>query len=156
MGYTTEFVGSISITPPLNQQEIDYLEKFSETRRMDCEQGPYYVDRGGLAGQDNSDPGIRDYNRPPAGQPGLWCNWVPTEDGTAIQWNEAEKFYNSKEWMAYLIDHFLRSGAHAAGELHFLQANHVLNGTIKAQGEDIEDRWKLVVEDNVVSRVDLE
>lgn len=156
MGYTTEFSGSVSIEPPLNAQEIEFLKKFSSTRRMDCEQGPYYVDRGGFAGQDQNDPKIRDYNRPPAGQPGLWCQWVPKEDGTAIEWNEMEKFYDSQEWMTYIINHFLKPGAIAAGELPFLQANHVVNGQIKAQGEEMDDRWKMVVKDNEVSRVDLE
>jgi hypothetical protein len=155
MGYTTDFSGSIAIEPPLNQQEIDYLNKFSGTRRMSCEQGPYYVGRGGFAGQDHG-PDVRDYNRPPVGQPGLWCQWVPTADGSAIEWNGGEKFYDSEEWMAYLIGHFLKPGAAASAELSFLQANHTLNGTIKAQGEDMDDRWKLVVKDNVVSRIDLE
>lgn len=152
MGYTTEFTGTIAITPPLNAEEIQFLQKFSGTRRMDCEQGPYYVDRGGYAGQDNRDPLIRNYNSPPAGQPGLWCKWEPTDDGTAIQWSGMEKFYSSEEWMTYLIDHFLKPGAIAAEQLPFLQANHELNGVIVAQGEDESDKWRLVVSRNVVTR----
>lgn len=81
---------------------------------------------------------------------------MPTEDGAALEWDEGEKFYDSQEWMAYLIDHFLKPGALASSAIPFLQANHVLNGTIKAQGEDMGDRWKLVVTNNVVTRVDLE
>jgi hypothetical protein len=49
MGYTTIFDGQISVEPPLNPEEIKYLNKFADTRRMACEQGPYYVDRGGFA-----------------------------------------------------------------------------------------------------------
>ncbi len=130
--------------------------KVADTRRMDCEQGPYYVDRGRGAGQDESDPGIRDYNTPPEGQPGLWCRWVPTEDGTAIEWSGDDKFYDADEWMPYLIDHFLKPGALGSGQLPFLQANHTMNGTIKAQGEDMDDRWKIVVKNNEVTRIDLE
>ena len=40
-------------------------------------------------------------------QPGLWCQWVPSSDGTEIAWDEGEKFYNYEEWMQYLLDHFL-------------------------------------------------
>ena len=35
MGYTTEFDGSVSISPPLNADEIAYLRKFAASRRMD-------------------------------------------------------------------------------------------------------------------------
>ncbi|HEY1035564.1 MAG TPA: hypothetical protein VGE09_11345 [Pseudoxanthomonas sp.] len=155
MGYTTEFQGQINIEPPLSAEEITFLKKFNETRRMDRRNGPYHVDGTGDFGQGH-DSDVRDYNRPPAGQPGLWCNWTPTDDGTAIEWDGGEKFYDSLEWMQYLIEHFLAPGAKAATELPFLQANHVLNGTIKAQGEEMDDRWKLIVTDNAVSRADLE
>jgi len=56
MGYTTNFDGKIRIEPPLSQEEVKFLNKFNSTRRMDCKQGPYYVDRGGFHGQDHSDP----------------------------------------------------------------------------------------------------
>jgi hypothetical protein len=148
MGYTTTFSGRVTVSPPLNAEEITYLTKFNETRRMECAQGPYYVDRGGFMGQDHSDPLIIEYNQPPRGQPGLWCQWCPTEDGTAIEWDGGEKFYDAEIWMQYLIDHFLRPGAFAP--LPFLQKNHTVAGTIDAQGEDPSDRWQLIVEDNKV------
>ena len=150
MGYTTDFDGQIDVVPPLNEKELAFLDKFAKTRRMDCEQGPYYVDRGGFAGQDNNDPKIRDYNSPAEGQPSLWCQWVPSEEGDAIVWDEGEKFYESPEWMAYLIEHFLGKNPKAKSELPFLQG-HVLNGVISAQGEEPSDMWLLHVEDNVVS-----
>jgi len=154
MGYTTEFRGRVSIDPPLSAAEVSYLRKFAETRRMDRANGPYYVDGGGDLGQ-APEPDVRDYNTPPTGQPGLWCQWVPTDDGTAIRWDGSEKFYHSEEWMRYLIEHFVGSNPLAQRQLPFLQP-HVLNGEIVAQGEHMDDRWKLVVEDNVVTRVDLE
>lgn len=155
MGYTTEFSGRIEISPPLDQNEIDFINKFSGSRRMARKSGPYTVVDDGNFGQTRSDD-IIDYNRPPEGQPGLWCQWVPTDDGTALEWDGSEKFYNSEEWMTYLIDHFLRPAAIAQVELPFLQANHTLNGVIKAQGEEMDDRWKLVVTDNVVTTQPLE
>jgi hypothetical protein len=149
VGYTTSFSGSVRISPPLNAEEIAFLTKFNETRRMHCQQGPYYVDRGGFMGQDH-DLDVLDYNRPPPGQPGLWCKWRPTEDGTKIVWDGGEKFYDSPEWMKYIIAHFLAPGAIAKSELPFLQANHTVSGTIEAQGEESDDRWDLVVQDNRV------
>lgn len=153
MGYHTEFSGSVKIEPPLNAQEIEYLRKFNQTRRMDRKKGPYFVDGTGFAGQGHDDD-INDFNRPPFGQPGLWCQWTPTEDGTALEWDGGEKFYSADAWMAYVIDHFLKPGARAKSELPFLQANHVCNGVIEAQGEDRDDEWQLHVENNKVKRRD--
>ena len=104
MGYTTDFVGRIDVVPALNAEEIEYINKFADTRRMDRANGPYFVDGDE---QDNGPDVIYDHNSPPEGQPGLWCHWVPNDDGTAIEWDGGEKFNHSAEWMAYLIEHFL-------------------------------------------------
>jgi hypothetical protein len=45
MGYTTEFDGSVSISPPLNAHEIAYSRKFTASRRMGRALGPYFVGR---------------------------------------------------------------------------------------------------------------
>jgi hypothetical protein len=165
MGDTTEFDGSVNISPPLNAHEIAYLRKFARSRRMDRLLGPYFVDGSGFMGQGH-DADVRDYGQPPAGQPGLWCEWEPTVDGTAITWNGQEKFYYSVEWMTYLIDTFLKPGASLASELaspvpgrHYRQDfrhftfDHELNGVLNAQGEREDDQWQLVVTHNVVTSV---
>lgn len=161
MGYDTEYTGRVTVSPPLNAAEIGYLRKFAGTRRMHRGKGPYFVDGAGFAGQ-GSDADVLDHNAPGEGQPGLWCKWEPTEDGTAIEWNYAEKFYDGEEWMAYLIDHFLAPDAaasHAPAEVaaYFTDFtfDHILNGEIEAQGDEPEDHWLLIVKDNVVSSVEL-
>lgn len=150
MGYTTYFDGAVSIHPPLNPEEVAFINKFSETRRMNRELGPYYVDGTGSFGQGH-DSDIIDFNSPPEGQPGLWCHWVVNEEGTEIKWDGGEKFYHAELWMAYIIKHFLQPNCEGKHNLPFLQANHFVNGTIEAQGEDHNDRWLLVVDDNMVS-----
>jgi hypothetical protein len=55
MGYTTEFDGSVIISPPLNAHEIAYLRKFAASRRMDRARGPYFVDGSGPFGQGHDD-----------------------------------------------------------------------------------------------------
>ena len=145
MGYTTYFNGEIQIEPPLNDEEISYLNKFSASRRMKRDQGPYYT------GDDKS--GVENYNKPPECQPGLWCQWVPCRDGEVLVWDEGEKFYNAAEWMAYIIQHFLEPDAVAkqANPAAFAEfVPHVLNGKIEAVGEDPDDRWQLEVIDNAV------
>jgi len=104
MGYTTDFSGYISIVPPLNAEELQFIKKFSHTRRMKREWGPYFVDGSGEFGQGEDDD-IIDYNSPPEGQPSLWCQWT-SYDGNEIVWDGGEKFYASVEWMEYIIEHF--------------------------------------------------
>ena len=151
MGYTTTFHGQIAINPPLNEAERAYLTKFSETRRMNRLSGPYFVDGSGYRGQ-GKDGDIVDDNEPPLGQPGLWCQWVPTADGRGLEWDGGEKFYDSVAWMQYLIDHFLKSDAIGKGapELAGFTFDHVLSGKIEAEGEERSDLWTLVVTDNKV------
>lgn len=154
MGYTTDFEGRINIEPPLNFEEIEYLNKFNSTRRMSRTNGPYFVDGDGIAGQAHEND-ILDYNEPPEGQPNLWCQWVPTADGSALEWDGMEKFYNSPQWMQYLIDHFIGDYPQAQmrnpNEFAFLQT-HKLSGVVHAYGEERSDIWTLVVHENRVTR----
>lgn len=137
MGYTTDFTGTIEVTPPMGPELVTFLTKFNETRRMHREKGPDYVDGTGFMGQDHEGDVI-DYNHPPAGQPGLWCRWTPTPGGTGIEWDGGEKFYHAGEWMKYIINRYIAP------------KGHVCNGEIMAQGEDYDDRWILIVNNNEV------
>ncbi|MGA8116100.1 MAG: hypothetical protein WCA46_20770 [Actinocatenispora sp.] len=164
MGYTTTFTGRVTVVPPLNGHEIDYLERFAGSCRMHRTKGPYFVDGGGHRGQD-IEPDVLDGGRAaPPEQPGRWCGWVPSADGSSLGWDGGEKFYDSAEWMAYLIDTFLRPGAAVdreradptAGRVqpeafaHFT-FDHTVSGVIEAEGEDEEEgRWRLEVRDNTV------
>ena len=153
MGYTTKFKGFVTIDPPLNVQEIKFLNDFSNTRRMERNNGPYFVEGTGFMGQ-GDDADVVNSNCPPEGQPGLWCQWIPSKNGTRLKWDGSEKFYDAKEWMTYIVDHFLRPDAHALGKVEGLSCNHSVSGVIHASGEDRTDRWTLVVKDNQVSQLD--
>ena len=144
MGYTTDFKGGFEINKPLREELKNYLTKFSETRRMKRKlddkfgvEGEFYVDGGGYAGQDR-ESNIIDYNLPPKTQPGLWCQWIPNEDGTEIVWDGGEKFYKYVEWLEYIIKNFLEP------------EGYVLNGEVYFQGEDYNDNGVIVVTDNKV------
>jgi hypothetical protein len=162
MGYHTEFTGHVTVTPPLNADEIAYLQAFADSRRFHRRSGPYRLDGDNFSGGDTID-----YNEAGAPQPGLWCDWTPSGDGTTIAWNGVEKPRYSVEWMIYLINVFLKPGAVVQREMgakvagRFYSASfdnftfdHVLNGCIEAQGENPDDTWTLIVEDNAVRRVE--
>ena len=161
MGYTTEFQGTFSLNKALTEDQVTYLTKFSETRRMKRNakfaatlpdpfrnavglpignEAEYFVGGVGDFGQDD-DLSVIDHNDPPKNQPGLWCQWVPSADGEGIEWNGGEKFYYYVEWLNYIIKNFL------------IPWGLVLNGTVKWRGEDFDDAGKIIVKDNVVSKI---
>lgn len=160
MGYTTDFEGEFQLDRPLNAEHQDYLQKFNETRRMKRDsnkaillldpvrdkanlpigvEGEYFVGATGMMGQDRDDS-VLEYNYPPWKQPGLWCGWVPSYDGSTIMWDGGEKFYYYIEWLEYIIEKFLK------------RWGYTLNGEVTYQGEDPSDFGMIVVKDNVVTR----
>ena len=80
MGYTTEFDGSVSLSPPLNAYEIAYLRKFAASRRMDRTRGPYFVDGSGPFGQghdgEQGDPLVRARRDPGETHDPRWYGWA--------------------------------------------------------------------------------
>ena len=158
MGYTTDFRGEFNVTPTLKLEHLNYLIKFSETRRVKrnlklCfnlpdpireatglpvgKEGAYFVGGTGDFGQDR-DSSIIDYNKPPIGQPGLWCQWTPSKDGKQIAWDEGEKFSYYIEWIKYLIDNFLT------------RWEYQLNGEVRWFGEERDDLGIIIIENNNV------
>ena len=157
MGYHTEFSGQVTVVPPLNPYEGEYLDRFAETRHVYRRAGPYVV------GGDIPDNAVLDVDRPPPELPGYWCQWVPAAAGDALVWNGAENFRDAEKWLAYLVGAFLEPAAAVRRELadpvagRFYPAvfrhfgfDHTLNGKVYAAGEEPDDRWRIEVRDNVV------
>lgn len=190
MGYTTDFFGEFNLTPNLTKVQKDYLNKFSESRRLKRDvnklmehykgeygypgrdgtpeeiygkDGQYFVGGEGFRGQDEEST-IIDFNTPPGqltyeerkgltfeeqliiekqniksgeAQPGLWCQWVVGDD--IMEWDGNEKFYEYESWLQYLTTNF------------FQPWGVMVNGNVEFQGEDREDRGKIVMVDNVMS-----
>jgi hypothetical protein len=131
-------------------------------------EGAYYVGGDGYRGQDRDDsvidgndpPGsvslpVDDFSDIPVrlnrekeinnlgatlglAQPGLWCQWVPSHDGSFIEWDGGEKFYAYLPWIEYLIDHFIGPWGYK------------LNGTVEWSGEESSDIGRIRIDNNVV------
>ena len=156
MGYSTEFTGSIGITPRLKKEDKEFLDKFFEIRHMKRDMsklkgikkediskfgkdGCFY-----LVDDKYDDPTIVDYNNP-ADMPSLWCDLEidDNEEGSFIQWNGSEKSYGINDednnWFDWLIKNF------------FEPKGYTLNGEMYWRGEDFNDIGKIVIKDNKVS-----
>lgn len=117
MGYTTEFTGKFTLDKPLVSAHRHFLGALAATRRMRRDpakaaqlpdpireaaglevgvDGQHYVGgayvsaSGAVEAPDfgqAEDDSVVERNRPPSGQPGLWCQWTPNADGTVIAWD---------------------------------------------------------------------
>lgn len=115
MGYNTEFEGRFELDRPLTIEHKRILDQFSDTRHDNISLGPL-------------------------GNKSIWCNWVPSSDGTAIVYNEQEKFYDYAEWIQYLIEKFLKPWG------------YTVNGEVSWFGESRTDVGKIIVKNNVVTK----
>lgn len=123
MGYTSYFNGEITIDPPFDAALAAEINTFHDQDHRPA---------GGGFGFDG------DVDERGVKMPGIWCQWLVEGDGTKIVWDEGEKFYESSEWMAYLIDRWV------------VPTGRKANGVIYVEGEESDDRWRMVVEDNVL------
>jgi hypothetical protein len=112
MGYTTNFNGRFELDRPLTAEHSAFLQNFASTDH-----------------RDESDV------------PGYYCQWVPAVDGTAIVWDETEKFYDYVEWLQYLIDN------------HLGPWGYTLNGAMEWAGGDPDDQGVIHVKDNGVQAI---
>lgn len=180
MGYHTDFRGGFEIDRPVEEKHAAYIRKFNETRRMKRDpsiaqrlpdpireaaglnigqDGAFFVGGKGFHGQDE-DASVIDPNTPPGQvegygmeiyaineklmaesrvQPSLWCQWTLNDANDKLVWDGGEKFYHYVEWLKYMIENF------------FKPWNYVLNGKVKWQGEEMDDRGEMIVENNVVT-----
>lgn len=153
MGYTTEFEGALELSKPLTEEQLNYINTFSGTRRMKRDvktlhelyngkyglpnvddpygiEGEFFARDDGNYGQSNCSS-IIDFNQPSSTQPELWCKWIV--EGNTLKWNGWEKFYCYTEWLLYLITNF------------FTPWGVILNGEILWQGEELSDRGIITV-----------
>ena len=109
MGYHTDFDGSIKLSRKLTVEEFNTLNEFADERHS------------------------------PTDCPGVWCQWIPNDTATEIEFDGGEKFYNYCEWMTHIVNKFL------------IPWGVVGNGVIRWVGEDSDDCGALIVDNNYVT-----
>jgi len=150
MGFNTAYLGRLDIEPKLNDEEVAWLRSFARTFDRDPAD-PYAVPMN---------PGARPLVEHPESQArstwtsdGLWrCDWEPCPDGCCLRWREVEKSNDAASELTYLIDHFLRPGAHARSDKRpdfaGFTFDHMVTGTIAAERADTRELFLIEVCDN--------
>lgn len=155
MGYTTIFEGKFELNKPLDDETYKLLMGLASTRRV--KRDPRILEELGLGSAESFGvegeffvegtwdnlfrTSIINFNEPPSTQPGLWLQWIPTDERKSIVWDGNEKFYKASQWIVYLVESILNP------------RGYVLEGIVNAQGESDDDKWHIQVENNnVISR----
>lgn len=120
MGYSTSFVGNLKFNRELTHKEWMELMRLANYASHD---DGYYAE----------------FTDTPDTIPDGYLQWTPNEEGTALEWNGGEKFYEYIHWLRWLIKHYMKS--------HDL----VLNGKIEWRGEELDDIGVIYADNNKVT-----
>jgi len=151
------FTGELTITPPLQQAQVQYLQAFSQSRRVRRNanivanepdslrlavelpigvEGEYFVGDGSDEACLES---IIDGNTPPSDQPSLYCCLSVNDTGTILLNGDPDNTARAvPHWIEYLVEHFFR------------RWNCAVNGTIDWMHEDWSQHGRLSVRNNVI------
>lgn len=171
MGYTTDFRGELSLTPPLTPEQLAYINAFNETRRMGRDPKvvmEYAKGEDGLPGADktkaeevygkygeyyvgDNNVGVFDVNSCPGQsevfgksdcQPGLWCGWTVYADDESHQTFEHDGGEKFYHYIEWL-QYMI--------EKFFTPWGVLLNGEIEWRGEEWDDTGVITVVNNEVT-----
>lgn len=84
---------------------------------------------------------IRLYSEPGQDMPSLWSNLqiIKGKDRAFLVWNQAEKSYAMDKWIRIVVNILAK-------------LNYTCNGVITTQGEDEDDTWSVLVNNNQVTK----
>ncbi len=154
MGDTTDYLGHITISPPLNEQERRYLGAVRDMRHYDRGGSTYDVPPNPTA-PDPADVPVERYDAVQAAKPSLRCGWAVCGDGCCVSHDGIEKFNDPDRWLTYLVEHLLGPGAEAAGtghpQLDGFTFDHHLDGVVVGHRRWSRELFALVVVDNEIS-----
>jgi hypothetical protein len=152
--------GKIQLSRALTLPEYQYLMAFGKSRRMTYNvesqasvkdpirervglpigtDGEYIV-HGQEPPYGRRGKGEGDSNRPPADQPGLWCEWRPSVDGDGLVYESSERDYDYQAgaWLTYIAEKILAPwGITAEGRAWYRDEEGA--GVVLARGGKVYD-----------------
>lgn len=123
MGYSTDFKGELKFKEELKASEISFLNTYLEKDRRD------------IGFEDDSKVYVSDRE--------YWyhINLMFNEDFSGIKWNGSEKTYNLPEIINWLLKLMKEQ----------FNKEFVLEGKLFAQGEEYDDKWELIMIENIAT-----
>lgn len=142
MGYQTDFVGYLHMTPPLNDREITLINTISRSIYLDKRaSGPR-----ALGEDEEAINAVKD------AAPWGWSNWTACAKGCCLSYDGGDKANHMVQWLKYLMESFLVPGAKVQSlvDSASLTCDHVLNGMVVGSRRDNRELYSITVRDNAV------
>lgn len=154
MGFSTEYLGFVTITPPLNRAEAEWLTGFADWGGLP-DGDPFrlpmnpraaiaqaFRDRGGSMSS-------------PGGIPSGVYDWRVCEHGDRIMWRRMEKSNDAEQALSFLVDHYLGHSAKAKNsdnpDFADFTFDHHLDGVVAGQRDDTDELFLLRVRNSEFS-----
>lgn len=155
MGFNTEYLGHLEITPHLNAAEAQWLSGFADWGGLP-DGDPFTLPmnpRAELAAAfDRTGGSMSRQGRIPYGV----HDWRVCEHGDRISWQRGEKSNDAVATLRFLVSHYLGPGASAqqSGNPDFVDFtfDHRLDGVIAGVRDDTEELFLLRVVDSEITR----
>lgn len=127
MGYSTDFKGELKFKKELKATELAYLKT--------------------LLSKDRREIGFEDDSKVYESDDEYWhhINLELTEDFSGLRWNYSEKTYD----LNHIVNFVTKQMKKKFNDFELI-------GQLNAQGEDIEDRWTLLMENGVAKKIPVE
>lgn len=161
MRYPIQFDSHLTLDRPLLPQHLAYLKQFVQRRRIVLsveyiqaipdplrdavglplgEEGAYFVGLD-FDKERPRNPIALNVNRPPHGQPSLYCAWRFDLAGMSLNYSDSYNLYLCYVWLQYLLEHFLLPwGYRLHGEIYWQGAETADHGKITAYGNTLDIR----------------
>jgi hypothetical protein len=154
MGFSTKYLGHLTITPHLNPAEVQWLLGFADWGGLP-DNDPFALPmnpRAELAAAFERAGGSM---ARPTDIPYGVSDWVVCEHGDRIQWRPAEKSNDAVAAIRFLVSHFLGPDALAkdSGNPDFAEFtfDHRLDGVIAAVRDDTDELFLLRVVNSLIT-----
>lgn len=139
MGYQTDFVGYLQITPPLGLRERAFVNRISASPVV-------YELTPGLRVADEDDEVLRELI---AGAPRGWSNWSVCDEGCCLSYDGGDKANHMVEWLKFLMATLLVPGALAEG-IAGMTCDHQLSGMVVGSRRDTRELYSITARDNEI------
>lgn len=142
MAYSIDYIGHISVFPPLNEAEFSFLTAFCESTH---ELGMAKYDVSDNPRAPHPAGAVRALERP-NDLPGVFCPWLPSCTGRCfVIPNDGSDRRDAAVWLEFLIDHFLKPGAQASRsgieEFASFAFDHRVDAVVAAHRSDSGALW---------------
>ncbi|MGL4174839.1 MAG: hypothetical protein ACRCSN_02080 [Dermatophilaceae bacterium] len=154
MGYDTEYLGHLEVTPPLNRVEVEWLSGFADWGALP-DGDPFTLPMNPRAALATAFRNAGDGMTGPRNIPRGTRDWRVSDDGTRISWRRAPKSNDAVHTLTFLVETYLGvdAAARSSGNPDFVAFtfDHRLDGLIVGERDDTEELFLLEVRDSIIT-----